>query len=86
MLIRWEDVLPGLSVNPTIILKHDIFGHSPGYLSNYVEGRTLWDTNIEFRYQQRISFNFGYQLWSGGGDANLFHDRDTMKFFAKYSF
>lgn len=86
MLIRWEDVLPGLSINPTIILKHDIFGHSPGYLSNYVEGRTLWDTNIEFRYQQRISFNFGYQMWSGGGDANLFHDRDTMKFFAKYSF
>lgn len=86
MLIRWEDVLPGLSISPTIILKHDIFGHSPGYLSNYVEGRTLWDTNIEFRYQGKMSFNLGYQMWSGGGDANLFHDRDTLKFFAKYSF
>jgi len=86
MLIRWEDVLPGLAIAPTIILKHDIFGHSPGYLSNYVEGRTLFDTNIEFRYQQKISLNLGYQMWSGGGDANLFHDRDTLKVFAKYSF
>lgn len=85
-LIRYENVLPGLSINPTIILKHDIFGHSPGYLSNYVKGRTLWDTNIEFRYHESISFNLGYQMWSGGGDANLFHDRDTFKFFGKYSF
>ena len=79
-------MLPGLSINPTIIFKHDIFGHSPGYLSNYVKGRTLWDTNIEFRYHESISFNLGYQMWSGGGDANLFHDRDTFKFFGKYSF
>ena len=85
-LIRWENVLPGLSINPTIIFKQDVFGHSPGYLSNYVQGRTLWDTNIELRYRENMSLNLGYQMWTGGGDANLFHDRDTIKMYAKYSF
>ncbi|MDE0852937.1 MAG: DUF1302 family protein, partial [Nevskia sp.] len=66
--------------------KHDVYGHSPGYLSNYVQGRTLWDTNIEIRYRDYLSVNVGYQLWAGGGDANLFNDRDTAKFFVKYSF
>lgn len=85
-LVRWESVVPGVSINPQVIFKHDIFGHSPGYLSNYVQGRTLWDTNIEIRYRDKASFNIGYQMWSGGGDANLFRDRDTIKAFAKYSF
>ncbi|MGH8462425.1 MAG: DUF1302 domain-containing protein [Stenotrophobium sp.] len=85
VLIRWDDVLPDISIDPTFIFKHDVFGHSPGYLSNYVAGRTLLDTNIEVRYRNRLSVNFGYQMWSGGGDANLFHDRDTAKFFVKYS-
>ncbi|MDI3259009.1 MAG: DUF1302 family protein [Sinobacteraceae bacterium] len=84
--IRWEDVLPDISVDPLIIIKHDLFGHSPGYLSNYVQGRTLWDTNVEIRYRNHLSVNLGYQLWAGGGDANLFNDRDTAKFFVKYSF
>ncbi len=86
ILVRFSDVFPNISIDPTLIIKHDIFGHSPGYLSNYVKGRTLWDTNVEVRYRDSISFNFGYQLWAGGGDANLFRDRDTAKFFVKYSF
>lgn len=86
VLIRWDNILPDISIDPTIIFKHDVFGHSPGYLSNYVQGRTLWDTNVEVRYRDRWSFNLGYQLWAGGGNANLFRDRDTAKFFVKYSF
>jgi hypothetical protein len=86
ILIRWDDILPDISLDPQIIIKHDVFGHSPGYLSNYVQGRTLWDTNIEVRYRDFLSVNLGYQMWAGGGDANLFNDRDTAKFFVKYSF
>lgn len=85
-LVRWESVVPGVSINPQVIFKRDLFGHSPGYFSNYVAGRTLWDTAIEIRYRDKASFNIGYQMWSGGGDANLFRDRDTIKAFAKYSF
>ena len=86
VLIRWSNVLPDISVNPQFIIKHDLFGHSPGYLSNYVKGRTLWDTAIEIRYRDQLALNVGYQYWSGGGDANLFNDRDTVKIYAKYSF
>jgi hypothetical protein len=86
ILVRWEDILPDISLDPQLIVKHDVYGHSPGYLSNYVQGRTLWDTNIELRYRDYLSLNLGFQLWAGGGDANLFHDRSTGKFFVKYSF
>lgn len=86
ILVRYESVLPGISLQPQIIFKHDVFGHSPGYLSNYVRGRILWDTNLELRYKNSLSFNVGYQMWAGGGDANLFRDRDTAKMFVKYSF
>ncbi|WP_428311835.1 DUF1302 domain-containing protein [Hydrocarboniphaga sp.] len=86
VLIRWDNILPDISIDPQIIFKYDVFGHAPGYLSNYVKGRVLWDTNIEVRYGSQWSFNLGYQMWAGGGDANLFQDRDTARFFVKYSF
>lgn len=85
-LIRWENVLPGISINPQFIFKYDVFGHAPGYLANYVENRALWDSAIEIRYRDSMSVNVGYQMWTGGGDANLFQDRDTIKVYAKYSF
>lgn len=86
ILIRWDDVLPNISIDPQIIVKYDAFGHSPGYLSNYVQGRLLWDTNIEIRYRNHMSVTVGYQMWAGGGDANLFQDRDSAKLFFKYAF
>jgi hypothetical protein len=85
-LIRYESVLPGISLQPQIIFKHDVFGHSPGLASNYVAGRILWDTNIEVRYKSQLSLNFGYQFWDGGGVANVFRDRDMARFFVKYAF
>jgi hypothetical protein len=85
-LIRYESVMPGISLQPQIIFKHDVFGHSPGLASNYVQGRILWDTNLEVRYRSQLSFNFGYQFWDGGGVANAFRDRDMARFFVKYAF
>ncbi|WP_177189012.1 DUF1302 domain-containing protein [Solimonas aquatica] len=86
ILIRWDDILPDISIDPQIIIKYDAYGHSPGYLSNYVQGRLLWDTNIEVRYKSHMSMTLGYQMWAGGGDANLFRDRDAAKLFVKYAF
>jgi hypothetical protein len=79
-------VLPGISLAPQIIFKHDVLGHSPGLASNFIQGRILWDTLIEVRYKSQTSFNFGYRFWAGGGDANLFRDRDEARFFVKYAF
>lgn len=84
--MTYGSVYPGVTVSPLIILKWDVFGHSPGYFSNYVEGRTLIQPTIKVSWRGVHEFSFRYQLWTGGGAANLFADRDAATFFYQYSF
>jgi hypothetical protein len=85
-LVRYESVAPGVSLQPIIVLKQDIDGTSPGLASNFVKGRFLADTSLEVRYKSNLSFNFGYQLYAGGGAGNMLRDRDNARFFVKYAF
>ncbi|HSW13988.1 MAG TPA: DUF1302 family protein [Solimonas sp.] len=85
-LIRYESVLPGISIQPQIIFKHDFYNTSPGLVSNYVDGRIIWDTGVEVRYKSNLSLNLGYQMFAGGGVANLLNDRDNARVFLKYAF
>jgi hypothetical protein len=84
--IRYESVMPGISLQPFVIFKHDAYGTSPGLVSNFIEGRKILDTALEVRYKSNLSFNVGYQLIAGGGKANLLRDRDSTRFFVKYQF
>jgi hypothetical protein len=82
--IKYESILPGISLAPLILFKHDVYGHSPGQASNFIEGRMLFDGSLEIRYKSALSFNLGYQIWAGGGEANQLRDRDNARFFIKY--
>lgn len=84
-LIRYESLLPGISVGAQIIFKHDVYNTSPGLASNFIEDRIIWDTLFEVRYKSNLSFHLGYQVFAGGGVANLLHDRDNARLFVKYS-
>ncbi|MGQ0618375.1 MAG: DUF1302 domain-containing protein [Panacagrimonas sp.] len=84
--IRYESVLPGISIQPQIIFKYDLYNTTPGLASNYIEGRIIWDTGIEVRYKANLSFNFGYRTVAGGGVANNLGDRDEARVFLKYAF
>ncbi|MGQ0622951.1 MAG: DUF1302 domain-containing protein [Panacagrimonas sp.] len=85
-LIRYESIMPNISIQPQIIFKHDFYNTTPGLASNYIEGRIIWDTGIEVRYRSRTSFNFGYRAVAGGGVANNLGDRDEARVFFKYAF
>lgn len=85
-LIRYESVLPGISIQPQIIWKHDVYGTAPGLATNFVEGRKNADVLIETRYKSSMSFNVGYTWFFGGGSANLNRDRDFARVFAKFQF
>lgn len=85
-LIRYESVLPGISIQPQIIWKHDVYGTAPGLATNFVEGRKNADLLIETRYKSAFSFNVGYTWFFGGGSANLNRDRDFARVYAKYQF
>ncbi|AXQ31153.1 DUF1302 family protein [Solimonas sp. K1W22B-7] len=82
--VRYESILPAISLAPTIIWKHDIYGHSPGLASNFVEGRRILDASVEVRYKSQWSFNLGYQMFGGGGQANQLRDRDNARISVRY--
>ncbi|AXQ31839.1 DUF1302 family protein [Solimonas sp. K1W22B-7] len=86
MLIKYESVLPGISLQPTIVWKHDVHGTSPGLVSNFIEGRKIADIGMEIRYKSQLSFNLGYTWLTGGGSSNLLRDRDSARAFVKYQF
>jgi len=85
-LIRYESVLPGISLAPQIVWKHDVKGTAPGLAGNFVEGRKQANITIETRYKSSFSFNVGYTWNFGGGVYNLNKDRDTAQAFVKFQF
>lgn len=85
-LIKYESVLPGISLQPTLVWKHDVHGTAPGLATNFIEGRKIADALVEVRYKSNLSFNLGYTWFTGGGAANLMRDRDQARFFVKYAF
>lgn len=84
--IKYESLFAGISVQPLIILAHDVKGTAPGPGENFVEGRKSAIVLIETRYQDALSFNVGYTWFTGGGQHNLLRDRDNAQFFVKYQF
>jgi hypothetical protein len=85
-LIRYESVLPGISIELRPIWKHDVHGTAPGLATNFIQGRKTADLGMEIRYKSMFSFNLGYQWFTGGGAANLVADRDNARAFVKFQF
>ncbi|MCR9090120.1 DUF1302 family protein [Algiphilus sp.] len=85
-IIRYDSVLPGLSIEPTLIWGHDINGNAPGPGGNFVEGRKTLNSTFQFRYKTAYSFNVSYQLFTGGGANHVLRDRDNLGFFFRVQF
>lgn len=85
-LIRYESVLPGVSLQPQLIWKHDVYGNSPGPGENFIKDRRSLFTLMEVRYKSSVSVNFGYQFFFGAGGQNLYRDKDFAQFYVKYQF
>jgi len=85
-IIKYESVLPGISLQPFIVWAHDVNGTAPGPAENFVKGRKQVLANLETRYKEALSFTLGYGWFFGGGDNNLYRDRDFTQAFVKYQF
>lgn len=85
-LIRYESVLPGISLQPLVIFQHDVKGTSVDVANQFVEGRKDILLNFEIRYKDALSFTPGYVWFTGGGPYNQWRDRDSAYFFLKYQF
>ncbi len=85
-IFKYENVLPGIGLQPTIYYAQDVQGTAPGPGGNFVAGRKQVNTLIETRYQQALSFDLGYTWYWGGGEFNTLSDRDFAQFYVKYQF
>lgn len=85
-IIRYDNVFPGISMEPTIIWAHDIYGTAPGPGENFIEGRKNLITNLETRFGQGWSAAVGYVGFYGAGEQNLLRDRDFVNLGIRYRF
>jgi len=85
-IVKYESVFPGVSFQPFIIWAHDVNGTGPGPAENFVKGRKQALVNLETRYKEAISFTVGYGWFFGGGNNNLYADRDFAQAYVKYQF
>jgi hypothetical protein len=85
-LIRYESVLPGVSIAPLTLFQHDVVGTSTDVATQFSEGRMDIVMGLETRYKESFSFTPGYMWFTGGGSANLHRDRDQAFAYFKYLF
>lgn len=85
-LLRYENVIPGIGIEPTIIWSQDVSGVSPGPGENFVEGRKSVITSATIRLSQAMAVAAGYTTFFGGGSHNLLRDRDFVQVGMRYLF
>ena len=85
-IIKYESILPGISVQPTLTFAHDVQGTAPGPAENFVEGRKTLIALVETRYKSSLALALGYTWFMGGGAHNLYRDRDYSQAYIKYQF
>lgn len=84
--IKYQSVLPNISIQPFILWAHDLGGIAPGPAENFIRGRKSATLQIETRYRDSLSFTLGYGWFWGGGNNNLMADRDFASAYVKYQF
>jgi len=85
-ILRYENVVPGVGVEPTIVWSHDVSGVSPGPGENFVEGRKIVIVSTTIRFSQAWNAAIGYTSFFGGGSHNLLRDRDFAQVGLRYLF
>ena len=85
-IVRYESVFPGISFEPVFLIKHDVYGISPGPGERFVQGRQQYSLNIEMRVKNALSFTAGYQWYTGAKENNVLRDRDFAQMGVRYRF
>ncbi len=85
-IFKYESVLPGISLRPSVYYSQDVMGTSPGPGGNFVAGSKIASLNLETRYKSALTFTTGYTWLWGGGQYNPLSDRDFLQFFVTYQF
>jgi hypothetical protein len=84
--IRYENVYPGISFQPVVVIWHDFYNTAPGPGEPFIEGRQIYVVNLEVRYQSNWTLVAGATFFRGAGQFNLLNDRDFAQLAIRYRF
>jgi hypothetical protein len=83
---KYNNVLPNINLQPTLLYSQDVSGTSPGPAGNFTSGAKSTMVSLETRYRSATAFTVAYTWYWGGGDYNPWADRDFLEFYLKYQF
>lgn len=84
--LEYNNVIPNITMLPTVAFTHDVRGNTPLPLGNFVNGRKSVTVSVEFTYRNAWSLDVRYVNFFGAGNYNLLADRDYVATTIKYSF
>lgn len=84
--LNYNDVFAGWNATPRIVFQHDVKGTTPSPIANFIEDRKSVGISVAFDYQSVWRVNTAYNIFTGGGTANLLSDRDFASINVSYSF
>jgi hypothetical protein len=86
VITKYENVLPGVGLQPSFLYSQDVEGTSPGPAGNFTSGAKSFSPSLETRYKSATAFTLGYTWFWGGGAYNPWGDRDFLSFYLKFQF
>lgn len=82
----YNNVLPGITLTPTLRWDHDVGGLTPLPIGNFVHNSRSITVSSGWRYLNNLTGEIGYTTYFGGGADNLFRDRDFISTYIRYVF
>ncbi|MDE2149448.1 MAG: DUF1302 domain-containing protein [Gammaproteobacteria bacterium] len=82
----YNNVLPGITLEPGLRWDHDVDGITPLPLGNFVRNSRAITPSLGWRYLNNLTGELSYTSYFGGGANNLFRDRDFFSAYVRYSF
>lgn len=82
----YNNVLPGLTLKPLVLWSHDVRGITPLPIANFVRNSRSVTFGTDWRYFNNLTGNVSYTTYFGGGQDNLYRDRDFISTYVRYVF
>ncbi|WP_172806799.1 DUF1302 domain-containing protein [Endozoicomonas arenosclerae] len=83
---RIANILPNLTLYPSLSFKHDAEGNSRIKVNHFVENRKQASIGLSALYKGQLGASIAYNAYWGNKDANPLHDRDNITLGISYSF
>lgn len=83
---EYNNVFAGVNLRPTISFSHDVYGVTPGPITNFIQNRKALGLSLEAEYLNTYTVSIGYTDFYGAEPYNQLADRDFATISASASF